>query len=653
MHKRLSLKVRLITIGTLLAIIPLSLITGITLWQFATTLQVATTETDKLASNALTQIAEGVYNICQTQQETIEMELNNAIHVAEDVIARNQGLNLNNQEMVKWKAVNQFTKESQSLTLPQMQVGNQWLGQHTNPNAKAPVVDELMRLLDTTCTVFQKMPDGSMLRVATNVTKLDGKRAIGTFIPHIMKDQSKNPVVKTLLAGETFRGRAFVVNKWYLTVYKPVKNESGQIIGAIYVGIPQEKVPSLRKAVLNIKVGESGYVFVINKEGTYIISKNGQRDGENILEAQDADGEFMVKEIVRKASALSPLETAIHRYNWINPGEELPREKVTAIRYFEKWDWIIGAGGYSDEFYTSTHKIQSMRDQSYWIFGILGLSSILISIFVWLITAGRIGYNLNNASTQLAQGAMQVSQAASLVTENSQMLAEGTTEQAASIEETTASITDLSNTTSNNAEQAGEASKMADKASDLAEHGVDKMVQLCEAMNRIHNFSNETAKTLKVIDEIAFQTNLLALNAAVEAARAGEAGKGFAVVAEEVRSLAIRAAEAAQSTQNTIQQSVGFAQNGVNLSAEVNEALTQIASEIEKTATFIGEISSSSKEQAFGLNQIKVALDQIDIVVQRNAASAEESASAAEELNDQVTTTNSVITNLNRLIQGG
>jgi methyl-accepting chemotaxis protein len=94
---------------------------------------------------------------------------------------------------------------------------------------------------------------------------------------------------------------------------------------------------------------------------------------------------------------------------------------------------------------------------------------------------------------------------------------------------------------------------------------------MSQAIDDIQKSSDETAKIIKVIDEIAFQTNLLALNAAVEAARAGEAGKGFAVVAEEVRNLAMRSADAAKNTADMIEESVKNSRNGVEISSEVSQ----------------------------------------------------------------------------------
>jgi methyl-accepting chemotaxis protein len=137
------------------------------------------------------------------------------------------------------------------------------------------------------------------------------------------------------------------------------------------------------------------------------------------------------------------------------------------------------------------------------------------------------------------------------------------------------------------------------------------------------------------VSEIAFQTNLLALNAAVEAARAGEAGRGFAVVAEEVRSLALRAKEAATKTEDLIRQSVKEAGEGEQAARHVAGKLGEIVEGIGKVTDIVAEIAAAAKDQAAGIQQVTLAVGEMDKVTQQNAASAEESSSAASELSSQ------------------
>ena len=107
--------------------------------------------------------------------------------------------------------------------------------------------------------------------------------------------------------------------------------------------------------------------------------------------------------------------------------------------------------------------------------------------------------------------------------------------------------------TKQNADNAQQANTLAGDAKKAANNGSEAMNRMAGAIEDIKKSSDETAKIIKVIDEIAFQTNLLALNAAVEAARAGEAGKGFAVVANEVKELAKETAQATEDISLRIQ----------------------------------------------------------------------------------------------------
>jgi methyl-accepting chemotaxis protein len=243
--------------------------------------------------------------------------------------------------------------------------------------------------------------------------------------------------------------------------------------------------------------------------------------------------------------------------------------------------------------------------------------------------------NLDAALQMVAVAASEVSNAGTEISAGSDALAHGAADQAASLEETTSSLTELAAMARNNAEHTIEASRFVQTARDSTAQGVAEMSQLSIAMERIARSSVETAKIIKTIDEIAFQTNLLALNAAVEAARAGDAGKGFAVVAEEVRSLAIRSADAAKTTAAMIEDSVRHAQEGNQRQGVVQRQLDDIDGQIRQLSGVISEISTTSTQQAQGVEQLTQAAHQMNASTQTVASNAEEAAAAAVELSSQ------------------
>lgn len=266
---------------------------------------------------------------------------------------------------------------------------------------------------------------------------------------------------------------------------------------------------------------------------------------------------------------------------------------------------------------------------------VIGISAVVIGAVLAFFIARGVIKALTRIINGLTEGAEQVSSASGQVSAASQSLAEGSTEQAAGLEETSSSLEEMSSMTKQNADNAQQANTLASEARKAADSGTESMAKMNEAIQEIQKSSDETAKIIKVIDEIAFQTNLLALNAAVEAARAGEAGKGFAVVAEEVRNLAMRSAEAAKNTANMIEESVKNSKNGVDIASEVAKVLDEIVSGIGKTTDLVSEIAAASQEQAQGIDQVNTATAQMDKVTQQNAANAEESASASEQMSAQ------------------
>nr|WP_287411701.1 methyl-accepting chemotaxis protein [Pseudodesulfovibrio sp.] len=204
---------------------------------------------------------------------------------------------------------------------------------------------------------------------------------------------------------------------------------------------------------------------------------------------------------------------------------------------------------------------------------------------------------------------------------SSETLSQGATEQAASIEEVSSSMEQMASNISQNAENATETETLATKAAaDAKESG--------SAVNQTVNAMKSIAEKISIIEEIARQTNLLALNAAIEAARAGEHGKGFAVVAAEVRKLAERSGSAAAEISE-------LSSSSVRIADKAEEMLHALVPDIEKTASLVQEISSSSNEQNAGTTQINLAISQLDMVIQQNASASEEMASTSEELSAQ------------------
>lgn len=242
-----------------------------------------------------------------------------------------------------------------------------------------------------------------------------------------------------------------------------------------------------------------------------------------------------------------------------------------------------------------------------WLMILSGLAMLgLASCFY--ITIGSILSSLRTVKGIFSEMIGDISKTSEQFVSAGTTLSDGASEQAASIEEISGSMEEIASMTGQSTEKSGKADGLMRQALEVVDKANESMLTLTKSMDEISRSSAETSKIVKTIDEIAFQTNLLALNAAVEAARAGEAGAGFAVVANEVRNLALRAAEAARDTATLIDETVSRVDGGGRLVRATNDEFVKVTETTSKIGTLISEIAASARDQAAGIEQVNKAI---------------------------------------------
>ncbi|MBV5317519.1 MAG: Cache 3/Cache 2 fusion domain-containing protein [Desulfobulbaceae bacterium] len=404
---RLSAKIALM--GASSVLITAVALVLLSIWQSGQYNRLAQNEVDLLIEADLDHITQGVYNLVRTEDEAVQLQVDNNLKVARYLLAGSGGVSLAN-ELAGWTAVNQFTRESRALKLPRFLIGGRWLGQNTDPAIETPVVDEVVKLVGETATIFQRINEqGDMLRVATTVKTEANQRAIGSYIPAVNPDGAENPVIAAILKGATYHGRAYVVNAWYLTAYEPINDATGHLVGMLYVGVKQELVASrVRNAILQNNVGKTGYVYVLGgageDRGRYIISYKGERDGEDIWSNRDSDGRHVIQEIISRATDLEPGEMTTVRYRWQNLGEAAPRWKIARLAYYAPWDWVIGTSVYEDELQTYRSVLSGGRTQ---MVRIMGLAGFVITVLVGLLGM-FVAWSITRPVRQMTQVAEKI-----------------------------------------------------------------------------------------------------------------------------------------------------------------------------------------------------------------------------------------------------
>ncbi len=551
---------------------------------------------------------------------------------------------------------NERTIELAGRSVPSLKSGSTVL------NGDFAVPDRFTARTGVPATIFVRSGE-DFIRISTSVRKENGERAVGTVLDHA------SPAYARLIAGHAYHGLTQLFGKQVITAYQPVLGTGGRVIGALYVGVDiSADMAVLKDKIRALKVGQTGYFFVLDARpgkqyGTLLVHP--LKEGQNILGAKDDDGRPFIREMLEKGEG-------VIRYPWLNKekGETVAREKLAAFQTFADWGWLVAGGSYVDEINSEFTHLRNL----YIVAVLVALALVAAILYVAIrrmvaqpleetrllaqrmatgdltgrLASGRddeigdliaamngVSEGLSTVVQKVREGCDQIATASNEIAAGNRDLSARTEQQAASVEETASSMEELNSAVRQNADHAGQANQLAASAAGLASQGSEMVARVAQTMQEIDASSRHVADIIGVIDGIAFQTNILALNASVEAARAGAQGRGFAVVAEEVRALAQRSASAAKEIKALIGDSANTIAEGSTLATDAGAMMTQVMDGVAKVSGIIAEISSASREQSAGIEQVNLAIAHIDQGTQQNAALVEEAAAAADSLAQQ------------------
>jgi len=590
-------------------------------------------------------------NVCHLANDYIQRAVDSNLKVAHAALAEAGGVR-NLPGTVSWTAINQYTQAATSVSALAWSLQNDPLRGDRSFHHAIPVIDKVTQDTGAAVTLFQRLnAAGDMLRVATSVPAADRQRALGTYIPAVMPDGSPNPVVQTVLAGETYRGRAMVVKSWYISAYEPVLDDKGEVIGALFAGIRQDGVDSLLKSIdTAAKSGASSSVSIYYGHNSQSFSDQPVVAPTRLAAATEAQ---WLPVVMSSVADMSDGETRGLTVTDAKTGAQ----SIVRYTYFKPWDWIIVAAADSRDFQGATDRVRSQFTSLLWQSILGGLIALALSAWLAYVVSRRISNPMADLSIQLTSNATQISSSALHQEASVAGFMGSSNEIATAVNEISATSRELLHTMIQIAEA-------ADRTSALAREGRTGLKGMEVSMQALAAASNSISAKLAAIrkkterinsivtaiTKVADQTNLLSLNAAIEAEKAGEAGAGFGVVAREIRRLADQSALASLDIEHMVEEMQEAVTGGVEEMRELAGAVLagtrsaevirgqfgEIIEGVESIAPRYETVQQGMQNQSEGAQQISEAMMQLTETARHTSDSVSELKEVSRQLHGAV-----------------
>ena len=402
MTMKVKLKYKVIGLPVVAAILPVLVMLVLTTLEKRSVTGKIEGELDVLAQENIEHLSMAVYNTCEAANKMEQKYLDGILKDASTFFKDMGGFTLSSKT-VSMEVVIPSPHKEKTISIPKMMIGEVF-----EPET---YVDVIREKFGGNFGLFQRLDEaGNMVLIASTIRNEKGLMVKNLFLSAKTNNEF-NPVIRQVLRKQVFHGIANLMDGWQYTVCKGIADKEGHIIGMLFTETPFKAPESLRQAIIDMKVGKSGYVWVLGGKhafhrGHYIISKRGERDGENLWDSRGADGRYFVRSIVGKAIQLKKNEVAHERYAWKNADDAAARWKMAALTYFEPWDWVIGAGTYEDDYRDVKQNVEGAMTEMLWV---LLISGVLILIPV-VGTALFLGNKITRRITQITGIAGEIAQ---------------------------------------------------------------------------------------------------------------------------------------------------------------------------------------------------------------------------------------------------